>query len=133
MCTSRQRPLSLLQASVGDSLPIGTVATAAREDLPIIFAVLNNEHYGMVEAGNMGVYGRTPAYPAGPLDVADVGRSVGAHAIRIEKPGALLELDLVRMTSQRPVVLDIRVDRSIRLSRARVDFIKHTANRNAVN
>jgi acetolactate synthase-1/2/3 large subunit len=110
------------------AMGIGNVATAAREQLPVIFAVLNNERYGMVEAGNMAVYGRTPAYASGPFHVADVARSVGAEAVVIEKPEEILALDWKTMTKRGPLVLDVRIDRTIRLSRARLDFIKQTAN-----
>jgi acetolactate synthase-1/2/3 large subunit len=115
------------------AMGIGDVATAAREKLPVVFAVLNNEHYGMVEAGNMAVYGRTPAYPSGPVDIPAVARGVGAVTAVIEKPGDILKLDLVAMTERAPVVLDIRIDRTVRLSRARLDFIKKTANLKSVN
>lgn len=115
------------------AMGVGDVATSARENLPVIFAVLNDERYGMVEAGNMAVYGRTPAYPSGPFSIPDVAHGVGAKAIVIEHPNQILALDLAGMAERSPVVLDIRIDRSIRLSRARLDFIKQTANRKTAN
>jgi acetolactate synthase-1/2/3 large subunit len=130
------RPDAPVVAICGDgcfAMGIGDVATAAREKLPVIFAVLNDERYGMVEAGNQTVYGRTPPYPSGPFDIPAIARAVGAHAITVENPGDILALDLVALTRRKPLVLDIRIDRTVRVARARVDFIKQTANRKSVN
>ena len=56
----------------------GDLALAAREGIPVVVAVLNDERYGMVEIGHEALYGRRPLYPAGPMDVALMARSVGA-------------------------------------------------------
>jgi acetolactate synthase I/II/III large subunit len=103
---------------------VGDVATAAREKLPVIVAVLNDEKYGMVEAGHQAAYGRHPEYASGPVDIAALARSIGAESAVIEKPNQLRELGLAKRSRTVPMVLDIRIDRSIRIARARVDFIK---------
>lgn len=112
---------------------IGDVATAAREQIPIIVAVLNDERYGMVEAGHQAAYSRAPAYPAGPVSISDMARAVGAEAAVIEHPDQIKELALASTSRRVPIVLDIRIDRSIRIARARVEFIKAAANQKAPN
>lgn len=130
------RPNRTVVSVCGDgcfAMGIGDVATAAQEKLPIIVAVLNNEHYGMVEAGHMAIYGRTPAFGTAPMDIAGVARAIGAEAAIIERPNQILELGLGALARRVPVVLDIRIDRTISLSRARVEFIKQTAKAKSVN
>lgn len=121
------RPDRTVVAVCGDGcfmMGVGDVATAARENLPMIVAVLNDEKYGMVEAGHQAAYGRHPDYPSGPVDIAALARSIGADSAVIEKPNQLRELGLARRSRTVPMVLDIRIDRTIRIARARVDFIK---------
>lgn len=131
------RPDQTVVSICGDgcfAMGIGDVATAAQEQLPIIYAVLNDERFGMVEAGHSAIYGRTPSFGTGPMSIGDVARGIGADAVVVTEPNQILELGLNATARRVPVVLDIRIDRSIRLSRARVDFIKQTENRSkAVN
>jgi acetolactate synthase-1/2/3 large subunit len=109
------------------SMGLGDVATAAMEGIPMIVAVMNDERYGMVEIGNNVVYGRTPAFPSGPMSVSHLAEGIGAVAAIIERPGQLLEMDIVGMARHRPLVLDIRIDRSVHLNKARLEFLKEMA------
>ncbi len=92
----------------------------------MIVAVLNDERYGMVEIGNRAVYGRTPAFST-PMDVCRLAEGVGARAIRIDAPGEIEGLDLVALAGDRPLVLDIRIDRTVHLSPSRLEFLKNVA------
>jgi acetolactate synthase I/II/III large subunit len=107
---------------------LGDVATAAQEGISMIFAVLNDERYGLVEIGNNAVYGRTPSF-ATPMDVCALAEGVGAAAVVIEKPGDILNLDLLKLANNRPLVLDIRIDREVRLQSGRLEFLKEMANK----
>ncbi len=97
------------------SMNLGDVAVAAREGVPLIVAVLNDERYGMVEIGHEAVYGRRPEYPAGPMDIALMAKSVGAEAVTIERSHQITELGLGSRRSKTPLVLDIRIDRQVRM------------------
>ena len=109
------------------SMGLGDVATAAMEGIPLIVAVMNDERYGMVEIGNDVVYGRTPAFPAGPMNISQLAEGVGARSVVIEQPDQILALDLLSMARHRPLVLDIRIDRSVHLNKARLEFLKEMA------
>lgn len=127
------RPDAPVVAVCGDgcfSMGLGDVATAAQEGIPMVFAVLNDERYGLVEIGNDAVYGRSPAF-ACPMSISQLAEGVGAKAVVIEKPGDLLDLDLARLTENGPVVLDIRIDREVRLKSGRLEFLKEMANKAA--
>jgi acetolactate synthase-1/2/3 large subunit len=108
------------------SMGLGDIATAAQERVGLVVAVLNDERYGMVEIGNNAVYGRTPSF-ALPMDIPKVAAGVGANAIVIEEPGQLLQLDLLDLAIDRPLVIDIRIDRTVHLSPSRLEFLKQMA------
>lgn len=109
-------------------MALGDVATAAHEGIPLIYAVLNDERYGLVEIGNNAVYGRTPSF-ATPMDICALAQGVGAAAAAIEQPGDILKLDLLEISRDRPLVLDIRIDREVRLQSGRLEFLKEMANK----
>lgn len=108
------------------SMGLGDVATATQQQLPILFAVLNDERYGMVEVGNRAIYGRTPSF-ATPMSISQLAEGVGATAVVVERPGEILKLDLLALSANRPLVLDIRIDRKVRLQDARLEWLKEMA------
>ncbi|MBX3209182.1 MAG: thiamine pyrophosphate-binding protein [Labilithrix sp.] len=109
------------------SMGLGDVATAAMEGIPMIVAVMNDERYGMVEIGNNVVYGRSPAFPSGPMSVPRLAEGIGARFAEVDKPGQILEMDLLSLAEHRPLVLDIKIDRSVHLNKARLEFLKEMA------
>ena len=92
----------------------------------MIIAVLNDERYGMVEIGNNAIFGRTAPY-ALPMNIVSLAEGVGARAVVIEQPGDIHALDLLALSANRPLVLDIRIDRTVHLSPSRLEFLKHMA------
>ena len=48
------------------------IATAVQAKLPLVIFVINDGRLGMVEIGNTIVYGRTPKFPTGPMDIAQL-------------------------------------------------------------
>lgn len=124
------RPDAPVVAVCGDgcfSMGLGDVGTAAQEGIPMIFAVLNDQRYGLVEVGHDAIFGRTPAFGC-PMNVAQLAEGVGARAVVVEQPGDILELDLLALSSRGPLVLDIRIDRQVRLQSGRLEFLKEMAN-----
>ncbi|MBX3193262.1 MAG: thiamine pyrophosphate-binding protein [Labilithrix sp.] len=116
------------------AMNLSDLAVAARERIPIVVAVLNDERYGMVELGHEAIYGRTPEYPAGPMSVALMARSVGADATTIEHNNEIAAVDFSGLREGRPLVLDIRIDRSVKMPKnGRFDDIKATAKTPALN
>lgn len=97
------------------SMNLGDLAVAARERIPLVVAVLNDERYGMVELGHESVYGRRPAYPAGPMAVSLMARSVGAEAAVIRRADEIAGVDLAGALRDGPLVLDVQIDRQIKM------------------
>jgi acetolactate synthase-1/2/3 large subunit len=97
------------------SMALSDIGVATRYRVPLIVAVLNDGRYGMVERGNRAVYGRTPWYSMAPMSVPDLARGLGADCVLIEKAGQILDLDLDPMSHGAPLVLDIRIDRQVKM------------------
>ncbi|MBX3186396.1 MAG: thiamine pyrophosphate-binding protein, partial [Labilithrix sp.] len=130
----RRRPAVAICGDGCFAMNLGDLAVAARDRIPLIVAVLNDERYGMVEMGHEATYGRTPQYPAGPMSVTLMARSVGADAVTIEHNDEIAEVDLSGLDIGRPLVLDIRIDRSVRMPKnARFDSITAATKKPTLN
>ncbi len=107
------------------AMMFGDLSVAARNEIPIVVAVLDDGRYGMVELGHEAIYGRAPAYPTGPLDICAMAQSVGARAIAVERADHIREIDFEELLTQGPLVLDIRIDRTVKMPKnSRFDDIK---------
>jgi acetolactate synthase-1/2/3 large subunit len=89
------------------------VATAVAERLPIRVFVFNDERMGMVENGHKNVYGRTPDFSTGAIDVCSIARGLGAQTIRIDGVGQLAAAEALLRETAGPVVIDVRIDPAI--------------------
>ena len=118
------------------AMNIGDLAVAAKEKIPLVVAVLNDERYGMVEIGHQALYGRTPDYSMDGMNVAMMARGVGAHAVSIDSSHQLYATDLSALEEGIPIVFDIHIDRAVHMPRnARFDHLKvsNAASRRTLN
>ncbi len=101
------------------------LSLAAGERLNIIYCVLNDSRYGMVEAGHKAIYGRTPDFKVS-LNVAELTRALGAEVQVVERPDELLALGTRRLLNHKgPLVIDVRMDPNEKMPRlARFDAIR---------
>ena len=87
--------------------------TAAREKLPLVVAVFNDECLSMVRLGHEALFGRSPAFQIDHLEIVGLAESLGCQGIQIESPGAIRSLGLQIANATGPVVLDIRIDPAV--------------------
>jgi len=92
---------------------------AVREKLPVVFAVFNDARYNMVFHGERAQGRREAKWDSPWIDFALWARSMGIPGLRINHPGELTaaRLDLLA-TRNLPIVLDMRIDASVRLNGA---------------
>jgi acetolactate synthase-1/2/3 large subunit len=104
------------------------VADAVQNDLNIVYLVLNDGRYGMVENGHRAIFGRTPEYPLHG-SITGFARGVGARTVAVRQPGELLALgtrELIGHSS--PLVIDVQFDTEERMPKmARLDSLKSAA------
>jgi len=90
---------------------------ALRERLPIVFAVFNDARYNMVYHGHKQVYGRAAPWDSPWIDFAGWARALGIPGARIHRPGEITAELMDRLTGlEKPAVLDVRIDRDVRLA-----------------
>ncbi len=93
------------------------ILVAARERLPIAFAVFNDGRYNMVHHGFAQVFGHDAPWDSHAIDFAAWARSIGVTGHRIDD---LTQICAERLRGPRagegPVVLDIRIDPDIRMA-----------------
>jgi len=99
---------------------------AARERLPIVYAVFNDARYNMVYHGFKQLYGDEAAWDTEWVDFTMWARSFGVAGARIERPGQITRELLDQLTVNGPAVLDIRIDRDTRIRGAgRNESLQH--------
>jgi acetolactate synthase-1/2/3 large subunit len=90
---------------------------ALKYRLPIVFAVFNDARYNMVYHGYRQVFGREAEWESPWTDFAAWARSMGMAGLRVNHPGEITAEQLGRLREARvPVVLDIRIDRDVKLT-----------------
>jgi acetolactate synthase I/II/III large subunit len=109
------RRVAVICGDGGYAMAANEIATAATERLPLVIVVMNDQKLRMVELGNQAIFGRTPSYPVGPMDVIQLAASLGAEGYLVDRPGRLLEIDALRENRGRPIVLDVRIDEAVRM------------------
>ncbi len=104
------------------------VADAVRQKLGIIYLVMNDGRYGMVENGHQAIFGRSPDFPV-TGSVSDLAAGLGADIVTITKPGEILALGSTTLLKDgRPLVIDVRFDIEERMPRmARIAALKSAA------
>jgi acetolactate synthase-1/2/3 large subunit len=100
------------------------VATAVEYDIPVVWLVWNNYGYCSIRDQQLGYFGQTREVATsfrkeqtGELmstDFAAMARSMGASGVTVERPQDLAEQLQQAILSNRPTVLDVRIDREIR-------------------
>jgi acetolactate synthase I/II/III large subunit len=100
------------------------IATAVEYDIPVVWVVWNNNGYCSIRDQQLGYFGsereiatsfikeRTGDFIS--ADYAAMARSMGAQGVTVERPQDLAEQLRHAVQSERPTVLDVRVDREVR-------------------
>jgi acetolactate synthase-1/2/3 large subunit len=92
------------------------ILVALKERLKIVFAVFNDARYNMVYHGYRQVFGAEAPWESPWVDFAGWARALGVNSARINHPGEITERLLELLTTDGPAVLDVRIDRRLRLA-----------------
>jgi acetolactate synthase-1/2/3 large subunit len=103
------------------------ILTSVKERLPILYAVFNDSRYNMVHHGMKQIFGRASKYETATVDFSAWAASMGVPSKTIKRPGQI-KASLVQglMAHGGPALLDIRIDRDVRIrSGGRVEALQH--------
>lgn len=111
----RSRPVVCVCGDGGMQMAGMELLVAARERLPIVYAVFNDARYNMVYHGYKQLYGQEAAWDTAWVDFVMWAQSFGVRGERIERPGQITPELIAGLTADGPCVLDIRIDRDKRI------------------
>lgn len=99
------------------------VATAVEHDVPAVWLVWNNSGYGSIRGQQATFFGadreiatrfrKTSTGELYSTDIAAIGRAMGADGARIDSPDEIADAVESAIKSDRPTVLDVRVDATV--------------------
>jgi acetolactate synthase-1/2/3 large subunit len=111
------RPVVCICGDGGMQMAGTEALVALKHRLPVVYAVFNDARYNMVYHGYRQVFGREAKWETDWIDFAGWARSMGMAAVRVNHPGEIDRERMERLCSAGvPVVLDIRIDRDVRLA-----------------
>jgi acetolactate synthase-1/2/3 large subunit len=88
------------------------ITTAAEEQLPVIFVILNDSAYGMVMHGQRLAGAEPVAFELPKIDYRLLAESMGIPGCVIQSPQDFESVDFDEILSRKgPTILDVRIDR----------------------
>jgi acetolactate synthase-1/2/3 large subunit len=88
------------------------ITSAAEEQLPVIFVILNDHAYGMVMHGQRLAGAEPIAYELTHVDFRKMAESMGIAAFVVESPADFEQIDFDAMLARKgPTLIDVRIDR----------------------
>jgi len=121
-----QRPVVCICGDGGMQMSGMEVLTSIKERLPIVYAVFNDARYNMVFHGMTQIFGDSEAYETPLVDFAAWAQSMGLAAATVHGPDHIPELLRRFQRERRPALLDIRIDREVRIrGGGRVEALQH--------
>lgn len=117
------RPVVTVCGDGGFVMNASAVLTAVEYEIPVVWVVWNNGGFSVIRDQQLGYFGQGRELGTmfrgkhGGLvsaDYAAMGRSMGAEGASVEKPADLAGQLEAAIASNRPTVLDVRVDPDVR-------------------
>lgn len=110
------RPVICICGDGGMQMSSMEILVAKQYELPIMYAVFNDQRYNMVYHGMKQTFGRTPSWQTPFVDFAAWARSMGIPSLAVDSPDQLSAgLMSKLLQSGGPSVLDLRIDRDVRI------------------
>ena len=100
-----RRPVVLLSGDGSATFTIADLERAARQDLPFVMIVADDERWGIVESGQVPHYGKPLNCMLGPIDFAEVARSLGCLGTRVETPDQLRQVLRQALVERTPTLI----------------------------
>jgi acetolactate synthase-1/2/3 large subunit len=87
-----KRPVVLLCGDGAATFTLAELECAARQRLPFVMIVADDESWGITESGHLQRYGEAMSSTLGPVDFAAVAQGLGALGARISSKSELVDL-----------------------------------------
>lgn len=103
------RPVLLLSGDGAIGFGIAEFESAARQKIPFVAVVADDQAWGIVASGQRDSLGCTLASELGPVDYAQVAEGFGALAIRIERPDEIPSAVREGINSGQPTLVHVPI------------------------
>jgi len=104
-----KRPVLLLSGDGSATFTIAELECAARQGLPFVMIVADDERWGIVESGQVERYGEAMCSVLGGVDFAEVARGLGALGARVEDRSELEAAIRQGLAEQVPALVHVPV------------------------
>ncbi len=107
-----ERPVILISGDGALTFTVAELEAAARQNLPFVVLLADDEAWGITLAGHEARYGRGITSELGPIDYAGMAEAFGARGIRIEHAGQILPALRDGLCAALPTLIHVPVARS---------------------
>jgi acetolactate synthase-1/2/3 large subunit len=106
------RPVVLISGDGALTFTVAELEAAARQNLPFVVLLADDEAWGITLTGHEAAYGRGITSELGPIDYAGMAEAFGARGIRIEHAGQILPALRDGLCAELPTLIHVPVARS---------------------
>ena len=105
------RPVILLSGDGASTFTIAELECAARQNLPFVMVVADDQAWGIVVSGQDRRYGsdNTTACRLGPIQYDQLAESLGCHGVRVETPDEIGPAIARGIQADRPTVVHVPI------------------------
>lgn len=104
-----EAPVLLLSGDGSFTFTVAELECAARQNLPFVAVVADDEQWGITVTGQVSRYGRALYSKLGPTRLDQVAEGFGCRGLRVEKKEDLIPAIREGLASPRPVVLQVPI------------------------
>jgi acetolactate synthase-1/2/3 large subunit len=104
-----RRKVVLLSGDGAATFTIAELERAARQQLPFLMIVADDESWGITESGHRKRFGRAMSSTLGPVDFSQVARGLGALGARAEEKGELEKLVRQGLGERLPTLVHVPI------------------------
>ena len=106
------RPVILISGDGALTFTVAELEAAARQNLPFVVLLADDEAWGITLTGHEARYGRGITSELGPIDYAGMAEAFGARGIRIEHAGQILPALRDGLCEGLPTLIHVPISRS---------------------
>lgn len=107
-----ERHVILISGDGALTFTVAELEAAARQGLPFVVLLADDEAWGITLSGHEARYGRGITSELGPIDYAGMAETFGANGTRIEHAGQILPALRDGLDAERPALIHVPVVRS---------------------
>ncbi len=103
------RPVILLSGDGSMTFTLAELECAARQNLPFVAIVADDQAWGIVKVGHVAQYGEALASALGPIRFDLVAQGFGANGVRVSRPEEIAPAIRAGLSADRPTLIHVPI------------------------